>query len=142
MIQCFLRVYLAKRRVHYLRTMRRLVALMARRERKYAILIQTRWRMRQQVPAPVPRAERQHAERGPLPAPTPLARRSSRQAKLELEATKIQAVVKGRVERKQLDHQMSILTFTENRAAKVRGAAHPTATGARVWQRSRTHEAS
>ena len=101
--------------------MRRLVALMARRERKYAIMIQTRWRMRQQVPAHLGTSV-SHAQRARGPAVwTSLARRCSRQAKLELEATKIQAVVKGRVERKQLDQQKSILSFTENRAAKVRG---------------------
>jgi len=43
-IQCAARNYLARRRVHYLRTMRRLVTLMAGRERKYAMMIQARWR--------------------------------------------------------------------------------------------------
>lgn len=47
----------------------------------------------------------------------------TRQAKLALKATKIQAVVKGKVERKQLEQQKSLLIFTENRAAKARGAA-------------------
>eukprot|EP00908_Phaeocystis_cordata_P013460 Transcript_24520.p1 GENE.Transcript_24520~~Transcript_24520.p1 ORF type:complete len:302 (-),score=111.25 Transcript_24520:544-1449(-) len=47
-IQCAVRTFLAHNRVHYLRTMRRLVALMASQELRYALLIQHRWRSRQE----------------------------------------------------------------------------------------------
>ena len=43
-IQAAARAWLSRKKVRYLRTMRRLVALMAGRERKYAMMIQRTWR--------------------------------------------------------------------------------------------------
>ena len=134
-IQCAVRIFLARKRAHYLRTMRRLVMLMAGRERsarlkactlvtavlfigihasrrrKYAMMIQQHWRERVEACC----CARLHQGR-----PRDVICVALPQEKKQNDVAKIQAVAKGGLERRRLRQQRSVQTFSENRAARVR----------------------